>query len=150
VEILIGRCLGEFGVESFHLVAQTHHVPLGSYPLRSMRPLAGTGKVRKRGFQDPRTKDNPLNPANSHDVTDPFFGPAFIDIDEWRDAPVRHRYVHGGFEGTDTRFSVYFPPPEQYGGRFLQPPEGGNGGHETTAQGGLGTTAGIAFAFSRA
>ena len=34
--------------------------------------------------------------------------------------PVRHRYVHGGFTGTDTRFSVYLPPAEQYGGRFFQ------------------------------
>ncbi|WP_405182140.1 hypothetical protein [Nocardia sp. NBC_01377] len=30
----------------------------------------------------------------------------FIDIDEWRDEPVRHRYVHGGFEGTAARFSL--------------------------------------------
>ena len=34
----------------------------------------------------------------------------YIDMDEWRDQPVRHRYVHGGFEGTDTRFSFYLPP----------------------------------------
>jgi hypothetical protein len=39
---------------------------------------------------------------------------------EWRDTPVRHRYVHGGFRGTDTRFSFYFPPKEQYQGRFFQ------------------------------
>ena len=60
--------------------------------------------------------------------------------------PVRHRYVHGGFEGTDTRFSFYFPPAEQWRGRLLQPLEGGNGGHENTAQGGMGSTGGIAFA----
>ena len=52
---------------------------------------------------------------------DPTFGPAFIDVDEWRDAPVRHRYVHGGFEDGDTRFSFYFPPAEQYEGRFFHP-----------------------------
>jgi hypothetical protein len=79
-------------------------------------------------------------------MDDPFFGPAFVDVDEWRDAPVRHRYVHGGFDGTDTRFSFYFPPAEQWRGRLLQPLEGGNGGHENTAQGPMGTTAGIAFA----
>ena len=49
-------------------------------------------------------------------MTDSFFGAAWTDIDEWRDAPVRHRYVHGGFEGTDTRFSFYFPPAEQWQG----------------------------------
>ena len=29
--------------------------------------------------------------------------------------------MHGGFEGTDLRFSYYFPPEEQYAGRFFQP-----------------------------
>ena len=50
---------------------------------------------------------------------DPTFAQPYIDIDEWRDAPVRHRYVHGGFKGNDTRFSFYFPPKEQYRGRFF-------------------------------
>lgn len=31
-----------------------------------------------------------------------------------------HRYVHGGFRGTDTRFSFYLPPKQQYRGRFFQ------------------------------
>jgi hypothetical protein len=79
-------------------------------------------------------------------MSDAFFGPAFVDVDEWRDGPVRHRYVHGGFDGTDTRFSFYFPPAEQWRGRLLQTLEGGNGGHEHTAQSGVGTMGGIAFA----
>ncbi|HEY1926421.1 MAG TPA: hypothetical protein VGG92_03065 [Caulobacteraceae bacterium] len=45
----------------------------------------------------------------------------FIDVDEWRDAPVRHRYVHGGFKDSELLFSLYFPPKEAYGGRFFQP-----------------------------
>ena len=44
----------------------------------------------------------------------------YVDVDEWRDKPVRHRYVHGGFKGTETRFSFYFPPKEKYEGRFFQ------------------------------
>lgn len=52
---------------------------------------------------------------------DPEFTTPFVDVDEWRDEPVRHRYVHGGFEGTDTKFSMYFPPEEAYEGRFFQP-----------------------------
>lgn len=44
----------------------------------------------------------------------------FIDVDEWRETPVRHRYVRGGFAGTDTLFSFYFPEPETYEGRFFQ------------------------------
>ena len=43
-----------------------------------------------------------------------------IDIDEWREVPVRHRYVHASIVGTETRFSVYLPPAEQYEGRFFQ------------------------------
>src|SRR3954471_18365434 len=52
---------------------------------------------------------------------DPLYVEPFVDVDEWRDAPVRHRYVHGGFTDTDLRFSMYFPPAEGYEGRFIQP-----------------------------
>jgi len=52
--------------------------------------------------------------------SDSLFSQPYIDIKEWRDEPVRHRYVHGGFEGTQTRFSFYFPPEEDYEGRFFQ------------------------------
>src|ERR1700691_2913280 len=71
-------------------------------------------------------------------MDDSYFGPGYVDVDEWRDAPLRHRYVHGGFEGTDTRFSLYFPPEESYKGRLLFFFEGGLGGHETNAIGPLG------------
>ncbi|NHO65643.1 hypothetical protein G8770_08830 [Aestuariicella hydrocarbonica] len=48
------------------------------------------------------------------------FARPYVDQDEWRNSPVRHRYVHGGFEGTDTRFSFYLPPASVYEGRFFQ------------------------------
>jgi hypothetical protein len=51
---------------------------------------------------------------------DALFSKPYVDIDEWRDTPVRHRYVHGGFTGTDMRFSFYMPPKENFGGRFFQ------------------------------
>ncbi|MER5439443.1 hypothetical protein [Streptomyces sp. NPDC002790] len=51
---------------------------------------------------------------------DELFGKPYTDVDEWRQEPVPHRYLHGGFHGTDTRFSAYFPPREQYAGRFFQ------------------------------
>src|SRR5262245_45832547 len=54
-------------------------------------------------------------------LSDPVFTEPFVDVDEWRDAPVRHRYVHGGFSGTDCRFSVYFPDAARYQGRFFHP-----------------------------
>ena len=61
---------------------------------------------------------------------DSFFGKPFIDVDEMRAHPRPHRYVHGGFEGTDTLFSYYFPEAKLYGGRFAHWMEGGAGGNE--------------------
>jgi hypothetical protein len=61
---------------------------------------------------------------------DGFFGAPFVDCDEVRTAPVMHRYVHGGFEGTDTRFLFCFPPRDRFRGRLLQPLGGGNAGDE--------------------
>jgi len=48
------------------------------------------------------------------------FDEPYVDVDEWRDVPVRHRYVHGGFAKTETRFSIYLPPADLYEGRFFQ------------------------------
>ncbi len=61
----------------------------------------------------------PASPVEQQAASPPFTEP-YIDIDEWRSEPVRHRYVHGGFKGTDTRFSYYFPDKSQYQGRFFQ------------------------------
>jgi len=58
--------------------------------------------------------------ADTAKPADPLFNQPYIDIDEWREKPVRHRYVHGGFKGTKALFSFYFPPKEQYQGRFFQ------------------------------
>src|SRR5918992_5116270 len=75
------------------------------------------------------------------DSEDPRFNQPYIDVREWRDEPAaatafapsvttqrpgpapvkaRHIYVHGGFTGTDTRFSFCFPPEDDYQGRFFQ------------------------------
>jgi hypothetical protein len=75
--------------------------------------------------------------AESYVVTDPFFGAPYIDQDEERERPSPHRFVHGGFQGTDTRFAFYFPPAESYRGRMFQPLEGGHGGNEVTFGGGM-------------
>jgi hypothetical protein len=68
--------------------------------------------------------------VKAYTPTDPFFGPAHIDHDEARETPIPHRYVHGGFEGTETRFAFSFPTDGSYHGRILQPLEGAHGGHE--------------------
>ena len=60
---------------------------------------------------------------------DPIFGKPFIDVDEWRDAPVRHRYLHGGFAESGTRFSMYLPEAG-YQGRLIQHLSGGAAGSE--------------------
>src|ERR1700758_642860 len=52
------------------------------------------------------------------DAVDPLFAEPYVEVNELRDHPVPHRYVHGGFKGTGARFSFYFPPKEKYRGRF--------------------------------
>ena len=56
------------------------------------------------------------------DCDDPRFNDPQIDLVEERTTPVPHTFVHGFFAGTDARFSLYFPPAEQYQGRFFQGP----------------------------
>ena len=53
-------------------------------------------------------------------AVDEYFGEPYVDLDEWREVPVRHRYVHGGFAQTETRFSIYLPPAARYQRRFFQ------------------------------
>lgn len=65
----------------------------------------------------PRDATDAAQPGSA---SDPLFTEPYVDLDEWRDAPVRHRYVHGGFKGTATRFSFYFPEKSGYKGRFFQ------------------------------
>jgi len=54
------------------------------------------------------------------DCVDPRYNKPYVDIDEMRTTPVPHRYIHGGFTGTDAKFSFYFPLQEQFQGRFFQ------------------------------
>ncbi|SLJ91345.1 hypothetical protein [Arthrobacter sp. P2b] len=65
------------------------------------------------------TDTHPGPHGKNHEV-DGFFKDPYVDVDEWREIPVRHRYLHGGFKGTDTNFSVYLPPADRYQGRFFQ------------------------------
>ena len=54
----------------------------------------------------------------TEDAVDPLFKEPYVDVNELRTSPEPHRYVHGGFKGTEARFSFYFPPAEKYQGRF--------------------------------
>jgi len=93
----------------------------------------------------PAKSDIP-NPVPA-DWVDPLFAQPFIDTDEWRDTPVRHRYVHGGFKGTDALFAMYFPPKEQYEGRFFQP-VAATSGSELGSQRSAGPGGNIGFAIT--
>lgn len=68
--------------------------------------------------------------ARSFDQDDPAFGAAFVDVDEWRETPLPHRYLHGGFRGGETRFSMYLPEHGAYRGRMVQELPGGLAGSE--------------------
>ena len=61
-----------------------------------------------------------MDQTTQSESADEMFAEPYVDVDEWRDSPVRHRYVHGGFAATETRFSIYFPPEDAYEGRFFQ------------------------------
>ncbi|MDP2288834.1 MAG: hypothetical protein Q8M73_09770 [Actinomycetota bacterium] len=80
--------------------------------------------------------------VESYQVTDPFFGAPVIDVDDERELPTPHRFVHGYFEGTSTRFAIAFPPADVYQGRLYQPLEGANAGHENVNTGPLGQVTG--------
>jgi hypothetical protein len=58
--------------------------------------------------------------AQKFKTTDTLFKQPYVDVDEWRDKPVKHRYIHGGFKGTSSKFSFYFPQKEKYQGHFFQ------------------------------
>ena len=91
----------------------------------------------------------------SADSEDPRFNRPYIDVREWRDEPAdapvfpgaittqhggaapfkaRHLYVHGGFTGTDAKFSFCFPPEEEYQGRFFQATHQLLAGEDATAR----------------
>jgi hypothetical protein len=80
--------------------------------------LTGERIAASAGGDSSRKKPAPVGPVTA-DSVDPQFNEPFIEINELRNEPVPHRYVHGGFKGTDARFSFYFPPAERYEKRFF-------------------------------
>ncbi|CAH0045676.1 unnamed protein product [Clonostachys solani] len=54
------------------------------------------------------------------DCLDPDYASIIIDNETDADDPVPHHRVSGHFNGTDTDFNLYFPPPHQWKGRFFQ------------------------------
>jgi hypothetical protein len=58
----------------------------------------------------------------TEDSVDPLFTEPYIDLNELRESPVRHRYVHGGFKGTGARFSFYSRRPSATKDAFITIP----------------------------
>src|SRR5262249_46131037 len=56
-------------------------------------------------------------------------GSIAIDVQEWRESPAKHFYIHGILNG-DTAFHVFLPAREAWKGRLLQYLQGGLGGSE--------------------
>ena len=89
----------------------------------------------------PPAPDEPI--FITDDCIEPRFNDPVIDIDEMRTTPVPHRYVHGFFAGTGfpefggtpAGFAFYFPPADQYQGRFIQGPT-----HQLTSNENLGNS----------
>jgi len=48
------------------------------------------------------------------------FDDPYVDVDEMQNDGAAHRYVHGGFRGTGTKFSIHLPSSDDYEGRFFQ------------------------------
>lgn len=88
--------------------------------------LGFLGKAKVSGERVARTvsttaaaQENTVPEFVTGDSIDPQYSEPYIDINELRGEPISHRYVHGGFKGTDARFSFYFPSAERYEGRFF-------------------------------
>jgi len=82
--------------------------------------LLGKAKVTgERILEKTKKSDSKAPTFITEKSIDPRYNDPYIETDEWRDAPSRHRYVQGAFKGTGARFSFYFPPKEQYQGRFF-------------------------------
>ena len=58
----------------------------------------------------------------TQDCIDPEFANPVIDSREDLKSPVPTHRVSGHFEGTDVKFSFFFPPKAQWKGRFFQVP----------------------------
>jgi hypothetical protein len=86
---------------------------MGKAKLTGQRIAADASSADSRPHPIP-----PVGPVTA-DSVDPQFNQPYIEVNELRNEPVPHRYVHGGFKGTDARFSFYFPPKDRYEKRFF-------------------------------
>lgn len=85
--------------------------------------LSGTALSSARAEEKSPISSSSPSPLRTtgYTVDDEMFTQPFVDKDEMRnDGSFRYRYIHGGFTGTDTRFSFHFPENAAWQGRFFQ------------------------------
>jgi hypothetical protein len=105
----------------------TFEVAVDGDTLSGTAKMGFLGKAKLQGERiaasalnaDSRTHQTVSVGPVTEDSIDPQFNDPYIEVNELRTHPVPHRYVRGGFKATDARFSFYFPPKEQYEGRFF-------------------------------
>jgi hypothetical protein len=106
-------------------IKATYDVVVDGATMRGTAKLGFLGKAALTGARASAAAAPPAAGAEDDDAPvtadsiDPQFRDAYVEIDEERTDPAPHRYVHGGFMGTDARFSFYFPQKAQYQGRFF-------------------------------
>ncbi|OLT30819.1 Tat pathway signal sequence domain protein [Actinomadura sp. CNU-125] len=66
----------------------------------------------------PREADGPM--WITPECVDPQYSRPVIDGESDQSAPVPHHRVSGHFEGTGVKFNFYYPPKDQWEGRFYQ------------------------------
>jgi hypothetical protein len=84
--------------------------------------LAAMALAASRGSQECTPMWSGYTMPITEDCIDPRYNQPYIDVNAPGATPggVSYQYVHGGFTGTDARFSFYFPPAAKYQGRFFQ------------------------------
>jgi hypothetical protein len=104
-------------------VKVTFHATIDGDRMSGFAKAGLFGKAALSGERLGEEADRGMQAAAAGPVTadsvDPQFAEPYIELNELRQQPAPHRYVHGGFMGTDARFSFYFPPKDRYQGRFF-------------------------------
>jgi hypothetical protein len=81
------------------------------------RYIVRAGSRRRPAVRLPHTRQDDLLMASQHPISrDALYPEPYLDVDEWRPEPVRHRYVHGGFAGSNDAITQFAPDRSRPGG----------------------------------
>ncbi|KAK1714091.1 uncharacterized protein BDZ83DRAFT_723281 [Colletotrichum acutatum] len=99
----------------------------------------GSSDTRLAIAANPTTPRESLHGSNGSALVspaciDPLYSKPVIDSETDEISPGPHHHVAGHFSNTSTRFNIYFPPKDAWGGRFFQlayPTQSANATEET-------------------